>query len=136
MFTKNLVALRKRKMLTQAQLADKLGIAQSTLASYERGLREPNFEMLRIIADYFGVTTAELISDVPGLFADTSFAKSTYQPDPSTLFSGTGGIIKQPTPKDELSPDEAMLLDLFRRIPEADRPLVLQMIRAALATRK
>ena len=61
MFRDNLKTLRKRKGLTQLELAEKLGIAQSTLASYERGIREPNFEMLENIADYFNVPMAELL---------------------------------------------------------------------------
>lgn len=61
MFRDNLTYLRKRENLTQKELAKKLGIAQSTLASYERGIREPNFEMLENIADFFNVPMPTLL---------------------------------------------------------------------------
>ena len=47
--------LRKRKFLTQKQLGDSLGISESAVGMYERGKREPDFETLEVIADYFNV---------------------------------------------------------------------------------
>lgn len=47
--------LRKDYDLTQRELGDALGISESTVGMYERGKREPNFEMLEAIADYFNV---------------------------------------------------------------------------------
>lgn len=48
--------LRKGNKLTQTQLANALGLAFSTISMYERGVREPDFETLEAIADYFNVT--------------------------------------------------------------------------------
>lgn len=61
MFSDNLVALRKKANLTQEELAKGLGVGRSTVTMYEKGLREPNFEMLENIADYFNVPMAELL---------------------------------------------------------------------------
>lgn len=47
--------LRNRSHMTQKELADVLGISESTVGMYERGHREPAFEMLETIADYFNV---------------------------------------------------------------------------------
>ncbi len=47
--------LRKRNNLTQRQLADTLGVSESRIGMYERCQREPDFEMLEAIADYFNV---------------------------------------------------------------------------------
>lgn len=47
--------LRKRNNMTQKQLSDILGCSESTVGMYERGQREPAFEMLEAIADYFNV---------------------------------------------------------------------------------
>lgn len=47
--------------MTQEDLAKALGIGRSTVAMYEKGLREPNFETLEAIADYFNVSMSELI---------------------------------------------------------------------------
>ncbi len=48
--------LRKQDGLTQSDLGKALGISYSTVSMYERGEREPDFEMLEIIADYFNVS--------------------------------------------------------------------------------
>ena len=42
-------------------LAPKLNLAASTLGNYAQGTREPDFETLVRIADYFGVTTDYLL---------------------------------------------------------------------------
>ncbi len=47
--------LRVRDNLSQAELADKLGVAKSTISMYEVGKREPDFETLEAIADFFNV---------------------------------------------------------------------------------
>lgn len=44
---------REREGLTQQELSEKLNIARSTLASYERETREPSVTMLQQIADFF-----------------------------------------------------------------------------------
>lgn len=50
-----LKALRTRNKMTQKELGDVLGISESTVGMYERGHREPAFETLEAIADYFNV---------------------------------------------------------------------------------
>lgn len=47
--------LRTASHLTQADIAQKLGIAKSTISMYENGNREPDFETLEKIADFFNV---------------------------------------------------------------------------------
>jgi len=54
-FKDELRRLRKQDGLTQADLAVSLGIAKSTISMYECGNREPDFETLEAIADYFNV---------------------------------------------------------------------------------
>ena len=46
---------------TQAELADALGISRSRIGMYETGAREPDFETLEIIADFFNVDTDYLL---------------------------------------------------------------------------
>ena len=55
-FGSNLRYLRKAKQMTQFELASALGLAYSTISMYERGEREPSFEMMETIADYFNVS--------------------------------------------------------------------------------
>lgn len=47
--------LRARENLSQSELANKLGVAKSTISMYEVGKREPDFETLEEIADLFNV---------------------------------------------------------------------------------
>ena len=47
--------LRIRENLSQSELAEKLGVAKSTISMYEVGKREPDFETLEAIADLFNV---------------------------------------------------------------------------------
>lgn len=61
MFNTRLQILRKSKRLTQDELASRLGVNRGTYANYERGHRQPDFETLVKIADYFDVTTDYLL---------------------------------------------------------------------------
>lgn len=47
--------LRTASGLTQAELSQKLKISRSTIGMYETGAREPDFETLELIADFFNV---------------------------------------------------------------------------------
>ena len=49
-------ALRKAKGVRQVDFAAELGVNQSAVSNWETGRNEPDNEMLRLIADYFGVT--------------------------------------------------------------------------------
>lgn len=55
MFSESLKRLRKARHITQERLAIDLGLAKSTISMYENGKREPDFETLESIADYFNV---------------------------------------------------------------------------------
>ncbi|MCL2514121.1 MAG: helix-turn-helix domain-containing protein [Oscillospiraceae bacterium] len=52
--------------LTQKRLADELNITPSTLGGYVQGTREPDFETLKLLAGYFGVTADYLLGLRPG----------------------------------------------------------------------
>lgn len=47
--------LRLSSGLTQVEIAEKLGISRSTIGMYETGAREPDFDTLEKIADFFNV---------------------------------------------------------------------------------
>ena len=53
--------LRKAAGLSQAEMAKRLGISRSTVGMYETGQREPDFETLEVIADFFNVDVDYLI---------------------------------------------------------------------------
>ena len=54
-FSEALRRLRKQDHLTQAELASAIGISKSTISMYECGNREPDFETLEALADFFNV---------------------------------------------------------------------------------
>lgn len=62
MFEKRLRALREEQgFRSQQALADALGVAQSTVANWECGRREPNYETTKRLADLFQVTVDYLM---------------------------------------------------------------------------
>lgn len=54
-FAERLKELRNNKALTQDELAKAIKISKSSINMYERGEREPKFETLEAIADFFNV---------------------------------------------------------------------------------
>lgn len=50
-----LAARRKEKGLTQAELAQRVGIAQRTVAAYESGERRPSVKVAKKIGEVLGI---------------------------------------------------------------------------------
>lgn len=55
-----LIRLREERGLTQAELADKLGISPSAMSNYEQGIRVPRDEIKVRIAEFFGVSILDV----------------------------------------------------------------------------
>lgn len=53
--------LRDRNKLTQEELAKRVGISRAALSHYEKNRREPDYETLERIADYFEVNVDYLL---------------------------------------------------------------------------
>lgn len=62
MLADNIKYLRKKKQLSQQQLAEALDIPRTTLGDYERGHTEPNIETLVRLAKYFDVDIDALLT--------------------------------------------------------------------------
>lgn len=60
-FYENLRKIRKSKGISQADMADKLGITQDGYGKMERGHIEPSFERLEQIAEALKVSVQELL---------------------------------------------------------------------------
>ena len=56
-----LKTLRLREKMTQAQLAQKLGLTKSVISAYETGLRLPSYDILIHIARIYNVSTDYLL---------------------------------------------------------------------------
>ena len=55
-FTNRLVQLRKKRGLTQQQIADLVHVNRVTYTNWEKGKREPSFENLVKLADLLDVS--------------------------------------------------------------------------------
>lgn len=60
-FSERLIALRKERGMTQNDLAQVCQKQRSTVSGYETASKEPDFELLCQLAEYFGVTTDYLL---------------------------------------------------------------------------
>ena len=79
MFDKNIISskiaeLRRSIPLTQAELADRLGISHQAVSQWERGETLPDITLLPELASLLGV-------DVNTLFGITASSGSTAAPD-------------------------------------------------------
>ena len=48
--------LRKKKGISQSELAALIGVKNNTVSTWERGTRKPDFEALDLLSDYFEVS--------------------------------------------------------------------------------
>ena len=56
----NIYTLRREKKITQAQLAEKLGVSEQAVSKWENDLCAPDVSLFPIIADYFSVSIDRL----------------------------------------------------------------------------
>ena len=61
---KNIYELRKEKGVTQDELAAELGVTAAAVSKWEKGNTLPDVLMVCAIADFFGVSTDELLGRV------------------------------------------------------------------------
>ena len=105
--------LRLQSSLKQQEVADRLGITRSAYASYENGLREPKFELLKKMADYFNVSIDFLL----GHSQDSSEQPSYQEP-------GGGEAAAVPKKDNVWDTRERKLVYGFRLLSEAGRERV------------
>lgn len=86
---------------SQQAFADAFGVAQSTVGNWEAGKREPNFQTLMRLADFFDTTVDHLL----GRADEALFSKSTVT-------------------SDGLSDEERSLLFAYRAASSADRAII------------
>lgn len=109
-FARNLAYYLDRCGRDQREIAEVLGVAPSTFNEWVKGKKYPRIDKIELLANYFGILKSDLIED-----------KDEKKDISQTL---------------TVTEDEKLLLDLFRLVPEGQRKLVLQMIRAALNTKE
>lgn len=72
----NIKRLRESSNMTQSELADRLGVARSTVTQWENGWSSPRMGMVQKLAGVFKVTTGEIVADTveqPDVSTDAMF---------------------------------------------------------------
>ena len=109
---RNISRIRKDLGLTQEDLAKMMGYkSKSTINKIELGINDIPQSKIVQFAKVLGTTPAELMG----------WKENDEKVSPS---------------ESDLTEGEKMILELFRRVPEDQQTLVLQMIRAALGNPK
>ena len=108
--------LRISSGLTQQEIADKLGISRSTIGMYETGAREPDYETLEMIADFFNV-------DIDYLLGRTN--KTTILPESTYYLNDDARDLAQFMFE---NPEYKVLFDASRKVKKEDIEFLKQMI--------
>lgn len=90
-FSQRLKQLRSNKHLTQAQVAQRIGVTTSMVSSYETDIRLPSYEVLIKIANLFGVTVDYLLCREDKRFLDIS----TLSDEEAAIVCGMVDILKK-----------------------------------------
>lgn len=61
MLSNRLKNLRTKRNITQSDLAKRIGVARTTYAMYEQGKREPDYDTLQKIANFYEVSIDYLL---------------------------------------------------------------------------
>lgn len=80
-FGTRLKELRTASNITQEELAKRIGVSRSAISMYEKGVREPEFDILEKLADFFNVDTDYLIGKSD---KTTLLPQSGYYTNPET----------------------------------------------------
>lgn len=89
MFSDKLKELRKKRGLTQIQLAEILNISKSAIANYENGSRKPKDNLLwKKIASYFNVTV-DYLMDIPDIPIPIASYDASLDNSPLIIHSDT-----------------------------------------------
>ena len=124
MFSEELKRARKRAGKTQVQLAAELGVSNGTVAMWETGKREPDYEMLRRIAETLDTTSGVLLGEagILELVAADNGLKNAMQffdderEEKEKTPAETGGGISFPENVPYINDDEESLLNLYRKL--------------------
>ena len=77
--------LRKRKGISQEELADRIGVSRQAVSKWESGQTSPDLEKIVLLSDYFEVTTDYLLKGVSPTPAQT-------EPDQTASVQSAPGV--------------------------------------------
>jgi transcriptional regulator with XRE-family HTH domain len=102
-FGQRMAAFRIAKGMSQGELAEALGMRRDLVTYYERAAKNPNLEVVKKVADFFGVTVGELLNDT---------TKTKSKPGPPSQF--------------------VQLAERLDRLPRAKQKMVADMLEGIL----
>lgn len=111
--------LREDREIKQQDFAKILNIGKSTLSQYENGLRAPNDETKKMIANYFNVSVDYLLEMTP-------------IPDKIEDYIRKNVGIKKPELSSVLSEDEEQLILDYRKLSEKSKGKIEGIIHGLL----
>ncbi|MCY9593759.1 XRE family transcriptional regulator [Paenibacillus chitinolyticus] len=90
--------LRKKAGLTQADLAGKFNISESSVGMYERGEREPSLELLNRFSEFFKVKVDYLTGrESSSIEDDKDFLEILNDPEVNVFFKDFASAPKERT---------------------------------------
>ena len=108
-FASNLKRYMEVKGKSRNDISEALGISYFTVSDWVNGKKYPRMDKVEMLANYFNIQKSDLIED------------NFQQSSPA---------------EPQLSEGEKILIDLFRKVPEEQQQMVLQMIRVALGSQE
>ena len=100
-FRERLKELRRQRGVSQAVLAERLGMSKSTIGAYETGDITPSLEALNALADYFNVDINYLLGkeDISMYYLDPEVAQMAQElyarPEMKVLFDASRKATKE-----------------------------------------
>jgi len=117
----NIYTLRKEKKITQAQLAEKLGVSEQAVSKWENNQCAPDVSLFPIIAEFFGVSIDRVFGYHTNSYADEVKAIMKAAEDSRDTYTEveilTNGLEKYPN-SPELKIALAFSLSMVNRISE------------------
>ena len=95
MLAENIRMYRKRKRLTQEQLADDLGVTSGAVYKWEAKLSVPELNMIIVIADYFDTSVDALYNEGQQIICYSSALKRIPNQERIYRARGSGKSIKE-----------------------------------------
>lgn len=105
--------LRESRGLMQKDVANALGISPAAYSLYEKGQREPKFDFLQKIADYFGVSVEYLMTGEEKKGTETYYINDDARDMAQFIFE---------------NPEYKVLFDASRKVKKEDIQFIKEML--------
>ncbi len=132
MFPERLKELRKQRRLTQKEVGEKVGVSQTAVGFWEKGIKEPGVQTLYRIADLFGVS----LDYLTGRSSERYYRKEWIGKDGKTYAAISIDNKNDPTPEEREAVEHAMANDAGEKSKLDDFPdYIRRMIQEELDKR-